>query len=73
MVPGGKVKIIGNKEKWKHKYMNKSKGCLLHKTADVPWSLHIKRELGHMTTKSVKGERRANGFKCHEVCAVFRE
>lgn len=34
MAPGGKVKIIRNKEKWKHKDMNKSKGYLLHKTTE---------------------------------------
>jgi len=70
--PGAKVKIIGNEEKWKHKYMNKLKEYLLHKTTeDVLWSLHIKRELNHMTTKSVKGERKANGIKSYKVCALF--
>lgn len=72
MVPGGKVKIIRNKEKWKHKYINKLKGYLLHKiTEDVLWSLHIKRELNHMTTKSVKGERKTNQITCYKVCALF--
>lgn len=61
------MKIIGKEEKWKHKYVNKLKGYLLHKTTeDVLW-----RELNHMTTKSIKGERKVNEVKTYKFRALF--
>lgn len=51
------MKIIRNKEKWKHKYINKLKGYLLHKiTEDVLWSLRIKRIKPYDNKECQRGE-----------------